>query len=98
MDTEARSALEELSRQAVAPDLDALSVEIERLRHELLAVRQAAGVPYQPPDVVRRERVVAMREAGLSTQAISSALGVARKTVQRDLRVAAGRSGSPAGG
>ena len=84
----ARQALEQLARRAVASDLDALQVELAAVRRELMAVRAAAGVPVTPPDLERREHVVEMRRAGMSTRAIALAIGVHRATVTADLRAA----------
>ena len=81
-------AIDAIIRRAVASDLDSLMLEIDGLRKELMAVREAAGVPIEPPQVERRERVAAMRRSGMSTRAIALAIGVNRATVAADLRVA----------
>jgi DNA-binding CsgD family transcriptional regulator len=86
MDHRAHAALEQFVRQTIAHDLDQVMGEVSRLRHELIAVRAAAGLPIDPPGAERREVVAAMRAQGLSTRSIALAVGVNRATVTADLR------------
>ena len=86
MDAAQRMALDAVIRRAVARDLDQLAGELERVRREIRALRLAAGLPLDPPEVERRERVAAMRRRGMSVRSIALAVGVHRATVTADLR------------
>ena len=89
MDSSARQALEQIVRQVAYRDIDRLTVELDRQRRQLLALRAAVGLPVDPPESERREHVVEMRRAGMSTRAIALAIGVHRATVAADLRAVA---------
>lgn len=65
MDAAAHQALRDAVRQAITPDLDALSAELERVNVELSVLRRKAGLDgdrLAPDD--RRRQVALLRAQG----------------------------------
>jgi lambda repressor-like predicted transcriptional regulator len=71
-----------------AERLDGVAAEVEELRHRLQLVEQRVGLATRKPRGAHRRRlaVIALRERGHSLRAISVLLGLARHTVESDLR------------
>lgn len=77
-------AFEEAVRGVVSADLDQLVGEVDRLRREVAALEQAAGLG----SLARRERLertAELRSSGMSLRGISALVGANRATVARDL-------------
>jgi hypothetical protein len=91
MDADARDALASFDRQTIRDDLDVLARHLQgeggRLHHEVIVLRQLAGLRVEPLGRAERmERVVELRRGGPSMRGIATALGVNRWTVAKDLR------------
>jgi hypothetical protein len=87
VDARARLALEDLARRACQPDMDALAVEVDRLRREVQTLERMVGLPGQPPGRRERQaRVAELRGRGYSTRAIAQLLHTDRGTVMKDIR------------
>lgn len=88
MDARQRHALEDLLRSAVGRDLDELAGELTMLRRQVVVLERLAGLSTAPAgQQERRERAAELRQAGLSTRAIASALASHRNTIVSDLRL-----------
>ena len=106
VDAAARVRFEELVRAGADLDglhahvdeqLDRIAVEMEELRHRLQLVEQRTGLATRKPRGAhtRKLAVIELRQQGHSLRSIALLLGVARHTVEADLRgagdVAAGQ-------
>lgn len=100
MDAAARKALGHLIRTELVADfervaaelerLDGIAAELEELRHRLQLVEQETGLQIRGPrdTHTRRLAVIALRRRGYSLRKIEVLLGVARGTIEKDLRAA----------
>jgi hypothetical protein len=97
VDARARYELAQLTRAAVASDLDSLQRDLDNLRRELHVLRRVTGLTSGKLDITDRlEHVKALHQAGESPARIAAVLRIPRRTAERDVRALDARPpGSP---